>query len=413
VILFAAVSLNIPESDLLGKSIISIIATAIFFAFINLVLFNINSLKQINQKMLNRLENSNICIINSEDVALFNNSSENKSRNFFSLLFATVLGLIIFFLSTSHYLFYIVDNSGSMGTCPNWNGQNCGELGRNPDESTVKIVTDYLGSIFKDKILGSEEVPKASSDVKVGLIEIGGKTYIRGQCIANVLTEPELNNKEQLLQDLTKIKANDDGITALIKSLKKAEDSIRLKTSNYLKYAASKNVILFTDGYEDNCEAKKPKTFCEAVNELPDDFNVTLSVYYLSESKDECGQFQCGKKYSANSCKVISNQKIKEGSLPKLGLILALPPVLANISYITLISILVCATTITWLILKCGEEKSYYFYPKKIGSFVFSSVAIIKDIGKYIINFLGKEEKIPRFSLLIILILIVILYIFR
>jgi len=422
-------SLSIQESNMLGKFVIAIIGMILFFLLFNFILFNVNSLRLVNQKIQNEFRgNTNIIITDSNDVAIFNNSSENKNRNFISLAIAAVLGLIIFSLSTSHYLVYMVDNSGSMGICQNYNYEDkkCTETLRDSDELKVKKVTDYLnGIISKDKLLGSEKLTKSSlpllpfyeftPDIKVSLIEIGGKNYLEGKCTANVLTKPKLNNKEQLLDGLRKIKANDNGTTALVEALKKADYSISSEI-NFLNYAASKNVILFTDGYEDNCatntETRKPKTFCEAVNELPSDFNVKLNVYYLSESKDECGQFQCGKKYSANTCKVISTQEIKDGNLPELGLILALPSILTDVSVTTIFLILICIIAITYLILKNGSN---YFYPEKVSSFIAPPALAIKNVSEPVINFfmifLRQEETIPRYLIVILAIIMSVVFV--
>ena len=343
--------------------------------------------------------------------------------------FQSPIGITLFFLSTSHYLFYLVDNSGSMGTCPNWTSdKGCPQPLLSPDKSTVKYVTEHLNKLFEDdKSLGSTEVSKSSlpilpfykftSDVKVGLIEIGGKTSLNGQCSVNELAEPVLNNQKQLLEGLTKIKANDDGVTALIKALKKADSSINLKTSNPLKYAASKNVILFTDSYEDNC-GEKQRNFCEATSELPEGFNVKLNIYGIRDTnispdddkKFSCDKFKCGKKYSVDYCKEISTDEIKQNSIPKLGLILSLSPTLTTTSYTFLILSLICISCIFWMILNYREEL-WNSYLTQVYLFINNSNKKIKNARNHITKFLQQEEKIPRFGLLIVLIIFIVMLI--
>jgi hypothetical protein len=253
-IFFATLSLMIPESATLFRLVVSTIGAILLTLLINIILTNISISQVIISEKINQISNFRYRIIHC-------------------LACGTVFWLLLFFLSSSHYLFYVVDNSGSMGKCPGWDGTKCPELVSEPDKFLVNKVNKELYDMFdKNKNLGREEVSsKLPLDIKVGLMEIGGKTQLN-RCNTNVLAEPELNNKDKLLQGLKKIEANDNGITGIVKALKESESSINFKTIKPLQYAASKTVILYTDGYEDNCNGNK--TFCEAVSELPSNFDV-------------------------------------------------------------------------------------------------------------------------------------------
>jgi hypothetical protein len=426
-ILFASIALIIPESAFLPRVVVSLVGSAIFFLITYFISFNTIYLQRVNQKVNTQFNKSSFSVIESTVDSMFTNTNiintSNRCECFVSLLIATILGTTLFFLSTSHYLFYIVDNSGSMGICPNWTSEKgCPQPLLSPDKSTVKYVTKHLNKMFEaDKSLGSIEVSKSSlpifpfykftSDVKVGLIEIGGKTYLNGECSVNELAEPVLKNQKQLLEGLTKIKASDDGVTALIKSLRKADYSINLKTSNPLKYAASKNVILFTDSYEDNCGGKQIK-FCEAASELPEGFDVKLNIYGISDTntgkKFPCDKFKCGEKYSGQICHETPVDKIRQSSIPELGLVLSLSPTLTTTSYTSLVLSLICITLVIGMMLKYREELSNT-YLKQVYSFIDSSNKKIEKVRDNTIEFLWKKEDIPRFILLIIPVIFMII----
>jgi len=315
-----------------------------------------------------------------------------------------------------------------MGFCPNWTFEKgCPKPFPDPDKTIVKTVTNSLSGMFETgKNIGGTEVSKSSlpifpfykftSDVKVGLIEIGGEARLNGQCSANELVEPSLNNGKQLLDGLAKIKVNCDGVTAIIKALKQADYSINLKTSNPLKYAASKNVILFTDSNEDNCEGQK-RNFCAATSELPEGFNVKLNIYGIKHPKQKndkndnqfsCDKFKCGKKYSVDHCKVISPDQIKQNSIPKLGLELSLSPKLTAISYTSLALSLICLTCIVGMILKYREQL-FNSYLKQVYLLIDNSTIKIEKASNNFMEFLKEEEKISRFNLFIILVIFIIL----
>lgn len=179
-VLFTVFSLIIPESHLVDRLVVSTIGTVLFVLIVHTIL---NRVSYFQGDFLSNL------------------ITYKYSRTVYLLGLGTVFWLFIFFLSSSHYLFYIVDNSGSMGTCPVWNGTKCLKVLPNSDKLPVNRVTQYLYSkVEKDEELGSEDVPESSlpflpfvklnPDIKVGLIEIGNgngtKKSPPGECIANV-----------------------------------------------------------------------------------------------------------------------------------------------------------------------------------------------------------------------------------
>ena len=433
-IFFASIILTIPESAITERVVISLIGSTCFFLLVNIILSNQNenviALQRVNQEIKTKLDGSSINLKKSNINSIFTNITNinYKNKNFISLIIGAVFGITLFSFSTSHYLFYMVDNSGSMGLCPNWTEkEKCPKPLPSPEEVTVTYVTEHLTKLFEDdKSLGSTEVSESSlpilpfykftPDVKVGLIEIGGKASVSEECIVKEWAEPVLNNQKELVNGIKKIEANSNGTTALITALKKADSSINLRTPKPLRYAASKNVILFTDTYEDNCDGST-RNFCEATSELPEGFNIKLNIYAIrdtnisqenADKKFSCDKFKCGEKYSVENCKEISVDEIKQGSIPKLGMKLDLSPTLTTTSYTSLALSLICITSIFGTILKYREEL-WDSYPKQIYLFIDNSTRNGKMAINHIIRFLGQEENIPRFVLLIIFVVFVIM----
>ncbi|NET41111.1 hypothetical protein [Okeania sp. SIO2B3] len=98
---------------------------------------------------------------------------------------------------------YIVDNSGSMGECESYNTITGCETRDNPKEYPINKLKQSLSKKFKDKSLGSEEIPNQTQNIllekivgrkiQTGLVEVGGESG-RGECNARTLQEPQLNN---------------------------------------------------------------------------------------------------------------------------------------------------------------------------------------------------------------------------
>lgn len=165
---------------------------------------------------------------------------------------------------------------------------------------------------------------------------------------------------------------------------------------------------------------------------MPEGFNVKLNIYGIrdpnlsqevADKKFSCDKFKCGEKYSAELCKVISTTDIEQGVIPKLGLRLSLSPTLTTTSYTFLILSLICVSCIFWTILNHREElfhrnESQKSYLEPVYLFISSSNKKIISAKKKIINaknlitkFLRQEQKIPRFGLLAIVVIFIVMII--
>lgn len=169
-ILFASIILTIPESNITARVVVSIIGSTCFSLLIIIILSNANenviALQRVNQEAKNKFDKSSINIEKSNINSIFTNiiNISYKNNYFIALIIGTVFGITLFFLSTSNYLFYLVDNSGSMGTCPNWTlEKRCPNPLVSPEKSTVSSVTKQLHEIFKgNEGIGRTEVPESS-----------------------------------------------------------------------------------------------------------------------------------------------------------------------------------------------------------------------------------------------------------
>ena len=261
-------------------------------------------------------------------VTIFTSTKKRSLRSFFLpwwgyfviFLAAFVILFLIFFRVPSHYIVYTVDNSGSMGKCKSYD-EDTGGCKLETDESLYPItkLNRILGGRFKkDKTLGSEDVPnlirnvlgrRVVSKIKIGLVEVGGESS-QGECNAYTLAIPKLNNRNELIEGLRNIEANDSGATALVQGLNKADVAIQTNLNKWwFNSSLSKNVIFFTDGDGDNC--KKDVDFCTAAQRyLPRDFDIKLNLVVKGAS---CEAFKCSV-YEYSSCKIVKDFSDEEVS---------------------------------------------------------------------------------------------------
>ncbi|NEN93105.1 MAG: VWA domain-containing protein [Okeania sp. SIO3H1] len=245
-------------------------------------------------------------------------------RGLYHLWWLYILGLLIassilFFLplgNSSHYIMFIVDNSGSMGLCDSDKPTGkCKLRTNNEDEYPINKLTKTLSRKFEDKDPAIDDLPhttKIGAKIKRGLIEIGGESN-EGQCRVRTLVDPKLNNKDELLGELKKIRANDSGATPLVKGLKDSEGAIGRDRQNPFNLSLSNNVIVFTDGDEDNCN--RDVRFCEAIKGgkiFQEDFQINL---YLVKKGSNCNNFPClNRKQHSKEFGFISCQSVKDFS---------------------------------------------------------------------------------------------------
>ena len=107
-ILFASTILTIPESAVLARVIVSLIGSGFFFVIINIIVSNANaiSLQKINQETHTQFNESSFNVRESTVNSMFTNIIHISSQGkiFISLTIGAILGITLFFLSTSHYL---------------------------------------------------------------------------------------------------------------------------------------------------------------------------------------------------------------------------------------------------------------------------------------------------------------------
>lgn len=327
-----------PKKILLPLAVF--IVTVIFFCLLSVLIPTDNSTQKFLLEIFGALNSVLLSLIATyiadpiiQSAAGFRHNLLNifrikKIRKLYHPLWIYFLGLLIAFgilflvslLNSSHYIMYIVDNSGSMGKCESYN-QTTGQCQPrlNEDEYPINDVKRQLSKEFQDKNLGSNVVPtptqnisgkRVATKIKTGLIEVGGE-YKRGQSKCNAITHviPRLNNQNELSNSLEKIDANDSGVTALVEGLKKAESAIGVDLRNPFNFSLSNNIIFFTDGDKDNCEENID--FCEAVKrDIPKDFNIRLNIFTQSPN---CEQFKCSD-YEDYSCKIVRNFSDEEVS---------------------------------------------------------------------------------------------------
>ena len=282
---------------------------------------NIQFHGELNSNRQSRFKESNVFTINKS----FN--KKHKSKNEWSpivyMSMGTVAWLLIFFISASDHLIYIIDNSGSMGLCKQWDDvkKECvQERSENSkDQYPInEIISDLKSEFGKDKALGyrnmkDRKFPFWTRSTRIGLMEIGGKTSSQNpnKCQVHLLTIPGVNNHEKLTSDIQRIQANSSGVTSLIRALQKANASMNWSSGFGINIPLSKSVILLTDGVEDNCDQNLDnKTFCEAARELsPRELELQTRIYGLNFTPEDCEKFRCVGSYQAQSCVSVSSYK--------------------------------------------------------------------------------------------------------
>ena len=178
-------------------------------------------------------------------------------------------------------IIYLVDNSGSMGECSSKDEQGkC--IKTTEKEYKISEVKNTLIKQIDPQLSGSDLIDK-----KIGLVEFGNWEEYGSPSIANqkddeksifqcraIQTRVELglDNRDQLKEQIERIKPNDAGVTPI-------GYAINYVVNNVLKGQTDNpaQIILITDG-EPNCKNENQLNLCSIIRGLNNDTEIKVHV---------------------------------------------------------------------------------------------------------------------------------------